>query len=98
MSKTELIDKRMLIDALNRVAMFHHETHIPMVEHDFRDLIDNIPTAGDIPVVRCHECKYYTREVDRDGDVWECCHESGRFTRADEYCSLGERKRKDGTK
>ena len=45
MSKTELIDKRMLIDAFNRVAMFHHETHIPMVEHDFRELINNMPTV-----------------------------------------------------
>ena len=52
MSKTELIDKRMLIDALNRVAMFHHKTNIPMVEHDFRELIDNIPTVGDAEIVR----------------------------------------------
>ena len=49
---TELIDKRMLIDALNRVAMFHHETHIPMVERDFRELINNMPTVGDAEIVR----------------------------------------------
>ena len=36
---TDLIDRAALIKALNKVAMEHHESHVPLVEHDFRELI-----------------------------------------------------------
>lgn len=36
---TDLIDRTELIKALNKVAMEHHERHIPLVEYDFRELI-----------------------------------------------------------
>lgn len=36
---SDLIDRAELIKALNKVAMEHHERHVPMVEHDFRELI-----------------------------------------------------------
>lgn len=96
MSKTELIDKRMLIDALNRVAMFHHETHIPMVEHDFRELINNMPTVNAVPVVRCKDCKHYSHDVDANEGEWDCCRVYGMFVNPNDFCSEGERK--DGTK
>lgn len=48
----ELINKRVLLDALNTVAMKHHKCNIPMVEHDFRELINNMPTVGDTEIVR----------------------------------------------
>ena len=35
----DLIDRDKLIKDLNEVAMQHHESHIPMTEHDFRQLI-----------------------------------------------------------
>ena len=38
---TDLIDRAELIKALNKVAMEHHESHIPMVEHDFRELVNS---------------------------------------------------------
>ena len=41
---TDLIDRTELIKALNKVAMEHHERHVPMVEHDFRELIHNAKT------------------------------------------------------
>jgi hypothetical protein len=62
--------------------MFHHETHIPMVEHDFRELIDNMPTVDAVPVVRCKDCKWY-----------KGCY---MLENKDGYCSEGERK--DGAK
>ena len=36
---TDLIDRAELIKSLNKVAMEHHESHVPMVESDFRKLI-----------------------------------------------------------
>lgn len=36
---TDLIDRDALIKALNELAMEHHESHVPLVEHDFRELI-----------------------------------------------------------
>lgn len=38
------IDRNELINNLNKVAMEHHERHVPMVEHDFRELIHNAKT------------------------------------------------------
>lgn len=42
---TDLIDRNKLIKALNKISMEHHESHIPMVEHDFRELIHEMPST-----------------------------------------------------
>lgn len=50
---TELIDKRELLNALNAESMKHHKSTIPMVEHDFRELINKMPT-GDAVLFEKH--------------------------------------------
>lgn len=39
-SELDLIDRAALIEALNKCAMEHHENQVPMVEHDFRKLVN----------------------------------------------------------
>lgn len=48
---TDLIDRAELIKSLNKVAMEHHESHVPMVESDFRKLIHD---AVQVSVVMRH--------------------------------------------
>lgn len=40
-----LIDKDKLLSDFYKVAREHHESHVPMVEHDFRELIVNSPVV-----------------------------------------------------
>lgn len=93
---TELIDKRELLNALNAESMKHHKNNIPMVEHDFRELINKMPTVDAVPVVRCMDCKNNSWNVADDGDVWPYCDELKTFIHPYGYCAWGERK--DGTK
>lgn len=51
---SDTIDRAKLIKDLNAVAMEHHESHIPMVEEDFRKLIHNAE-----PVDISEELKHY---------------------------------------
>lgn len=41
------IDRAELINALNKLAMERHEKHIPLVEHDFRELIHQAKSVDD---------------------------------------------------
>lgn len=63
----ELISRRRLKNMLNAVAMEHHETHIPLVEHDFRELIDKTEVVDSVKHGRwkdslyekkCSECNF----------------------------------------
>lgn len=39
---TDLIDRAELLKEFYKVAREHHESHIPMVEHDFREVIYSV--------------------------------------------------------
>ena len=41
----DLISRRRLIKGLNELGQEMHKTNIPMVEHDFRELIDKQPAV-----------------------------------------------------
>ena len=48
-----------------------------------------------VEVVRCRECKKYYRVIGRDErEVWGCMH-FGATTKADDFCSRGERRSED---
>ena len=68
---SDLIDRAALLGALNKLAMEHHESHVPLVEHDFRELIHNAERV-EVPDMSAHWC-------DRHGNP------TGRFTSV--YCS-----------
>lgn len=50
-------------------------------------VIDDAPTIDAVPVVRCHECKYY------EAENHNCLNEMGyaRTWMPDDFCSFGER-------
>lgn len=79
-----LIDADELIKRLTERALAQH--NIPLVEHDFRELIKTAETAG---VVTCKDCKLYGTDS---------CHmlytRSGRrrVLFSSDYCSYGERR------
>ena len=93
---SELINKRVLLDALNEVSMNHHKSTIPMVEHDFRELINEMPTVDAVPVVRCKDCKYCEQRKTVNYLPFCFCILYDFSVRNLHYCSYGERK--DGTK
>lgn len=59
------------------------------------ELFDATAIPTDCPlieIVTCGECKYWSE--DKQGNTW-CEHAIGGFTKADDFCSYGER-RTDG--
>lgn len=60
---SDLIDRTELIKALNKVAMEHHERHVPLVEHDFRELI--------------HQAKRVNEEVAYEAEITQERKEMG---------------------
>ena len=65
---SELIDKSELIKALNKVAMKCHERHVPMVEHDFRELINN---AKVVDITIDQNEKQYAKEFEAERNNYE---------------------------
>ena len=67
-----------------------------------KDLVEKIPTADVVEVVRCKDCQYFDRKdlmCERCGDIDEpCggCHYYGSCTYDDGYCHHGERRKEDG--
>ena len=59
---------------------------------DLQDFIRAMPTADVVEVVRCKDCKYFTKE--RIADTIECiCKNGGGMINIspDSFCSYGER-------
>ena len=67
-----------------------------------KDLVEKIPTADVVEVVRCKDCKYFDGKdsrCERCKDIDEpCggCHYTGGCTYDDGYCHHGERRKEDG--
>lgn len=59
-------------------------------EDTILDLVDSVPTADAVPVVRCKDCKYRDGTPGQPNILCAQMHE-------DDFCSYGERKEgKDG--
>lgn len=59
-------------------------------EDTILDLVDSVPTADVVPVVRCKDCKYRDGTPGQPNILCAQMHE-------DDFCSYGERKEdKDG--
>ena len=59
--------------------------------------VEDVPVADVAPVVRCKDCKHYDMgvclKIYSDGNVHP---EAWQPRRPDDFCSYGERERKDG--
>ena len=59
---------------------------------DSIDIIDTIPSADVVEVVRCKDCKNWEVKEDNGFYFFETCVLSGFHTTCDDYCSYGERR------
>lgn len=64
-------------------------------------VIDNAPTVDAVEVVRCLDCKHHRTLRDRDmcaknADMLNGREVGLRATRADDFCSYGERRKNNG--
>lgn len=60
-----------------------------------QSIIDDIPTADVVPVVRCCDCKHRQENPDINNTCYLTCnkiHGIQRTIEPDDYCSYGERK------
>lgn len=64
------------------------ETYIALV----REEIKLRPSADAVKVVRCKDCKYAELHKDHNVIFCEINELSGRWIKADDYCSYGEQK------
>lgn len=56
-------------------------------------MIEDLPSADVVEVVRCKDCKYLTEEKIADDTELFCIHSFGMISPApDRYCSYGERR------
>ena len=56
---------------------------------DCLDLLDNVPTADVVEVVRCKDCRFI--EFMSDGKTLACLRQSA-YRKPDDFCSYGERR------
>ena len=71
---------------------YYHVADLPIL----RNLLNNCPTVDAVEVVRCKDCKYWEQYNACDGTKpHRCMNYDAIFykrTKADDFCSYGERK------
>lgn len=60
-----------------------------------QSVIDDMPTADVVPVVRCKDCKHY-KKINYDDVKPNTCEITTRRQQPYDFCSYGERKNDDG--
>lgn len=107
---SRLIDADELIKRLWEKSKAQHD--IPLVEHDFRELIHDAPTVDAVEVVRCKDCKWFSQTtLGMDYACWRGAEqvwgETGehkgqrvcvRLKDGNDYCSYGERRTDQSSK
>ena len=77
-----------------RFCSFYHETY---TDNEIIKILDDIPTADVVEVVRCGQCKHCVEHYDTDGNApYWTCKEWDSGTDYDGYCHYSELK--DGGK
>ena len=84
-----LIDADALKGAINKATDVVKGKGYDELTHIFDgiiDLVDRMPTADAVPVVRCKDCEWY--------DAKECIEWRGlNIAKDEQYCSYGERRK-----
>ena len=83
------IDKEKLKAELRKKIELSHKAKRAVIEEDFEDIINDMPTADVVEVVRCKDCIYHiaeycTRDIKGRTNMF--------YMTADDFCSYGERK------
>ena len=87
---------------IDKVLMALRLDHKDVIYIDKNDTAKRIEKIQGIDLVRCKECKYYTKRkfTDGSGEIWEedvCDHYNLTAPLPDDFCSYGERKDKEIT-
>ena len=94
----EYIEREKVKDELRSWAVcLSHPEHL--LKEDALCVIDSIPAADAVPVVRCKDCKYYkTVGLSETPECWNTFWNNEFFpeTTPDDFCSHGERRDSDG--
>lgn len=84
-TKTEYIDRRQI-----RYTWWQKQDGTFTDGVTLKSIIDAMPTADVVPVVRCKRCKNYNTFGCADGFGW--CENFNNGVTDEHYCSYGERK------
>ena len=82
-----LIDADVLMKAFYKSiddAVLHGGKIVP-----FQDIIQNAPTIDAVPVVRCRDCRWWTKQ---EKSIQGRCALTGTYPTGGWYCGNGERK------
>ena len=91
----EYIEREQVKDELLSWAVcIKHPEHL--LKEDALCVIDAIPAADVVPVVRCKDCKYRSYDYDCVGN--HLCEKRGNryYCEDNDFCSYGERRDSDG--
>lgn len=81
---TDLIDRAELLKEFYKVAREHHESHIPMVEHDFREVIYSVEPVY-VRELSAHWCDAHGNNITQLRSVY--CSACGMWSEyATKYC------------
>lgn len=81
---TDLIDRAELLKEFYKVAREHHESHIPMVEHDFREVIHSVEPIY-VRELSAHWCDAHGNNITQLRSVY--CSACGKWSEyATQYC------------
>ena len=93
------IDADALIDFI-APGHLRSPTEICFSENMVKNIVDLMPTADVVEVVRCRECKRWNTVFDREKAEYGLCQTRTQLeaTRYDSFCSNGERRTDVGDK
>lgn len=95
----EYIDRKAAIDAV--VNAYFDTPEINLTDEKLKKVIDAIPAADVVPVVRCRDCKHFNiGNMECENEAVSTDHEGGASYSLNfwlnDFCSYGERKQEVG--
>lgn len=100
----EYIDKKELIEGIKntRLRLPHDSKDFFTRDNmllNFEQIVSQMPTADVVEVVRCKDCKHFTKEMIAGGLEFICKSAEGMINPApDKYCSCGTPKERGAGK
>jgi hypothetical protein len=96
----EYIEKKTAIKILRGEAVARYPSSFYYGLYAAADEVKQIPAADVAEVVRCKDCKHWSRDGNGYGDdESHCTNPDGldNYAKADDFCSYGERRADDAT-
>ena len=92
--KRETVIKVLKDNVTEMECHIYFGSNLGIPNDEIEDIVNEIPTADVVEVVRCKDCKYFqTAKVNNKGFL--ICPASGMEITETDYCSYGERKMED---